>query len=93
MYQQLLNTKISSMIRKQIHNYNIKISKMFTFIDFNTKSKTKPGRWGNVGDFINDDKKKYKIQKWNSVMTTQDHCGDIICGKKESIIKAQNTIS
>ena len=65
---------------------------LFPFVDFDKTPKIKPGRWGNVGGFIDDDKKKNNIEDWNSVTTTQDHCGDIICGEKDSILKAQDII-
>ena len=84
-------------IRSIINNNFVKNYKtwatIFPFIDFDKKPKTRPGRWSNVGDFIEDEDKKYKVQDWSSVITTQDHCGDVICGNKESIIKAQNIIS
>lgn len=68
------------------------LKRVFPFVDLDNKPKVEPGRWGNVGSFAECDKKKSRREHWTSVITTQDHCGDVICGEEKSIIEAQDII-
>ena len=83
-------------IKYSLININLREYKTWAtilpFIDFDNKPKISPGRWGNVGSFVECDKKKSMREHWTSVITTQDHCGDVICGEEKSIIEAQGII-
>ena len=43
------------------------------------KPKIRPGRWGNVGDFIENDSNKEFIKARQAIITTRDHCADDKC--------------
>jgi len=86
------NYRKSIIITRESSNIRSVLKKIFPFVDFDNKPKTPPGRWGNVGSFAECDKRKNTREHWASVITTQDHCGDVLCGKEKSIIEAQKII-